>query len=209
MDLKLSPISPLRQILTFGDTKSSTCKRNKERIYWIDSKQYLIVSTGFSYKVISLPDFKTKFFGPTFSEQIRAIDVFNEFVFAGFESKILKLHFSHLVAEFDFAENEISEGLRSMKIFTKFLVVGLDSEIRVFDSADFELLRVIGVGFPVNFLEHPLSYKNKVLVGDGRHLALVNIGSGKKVYSFNDDAGIHQILSKVGKNYLKFINLGC
>ena len=191
------PISPLRQILTFGDTSPTHPDRNKQNIYWIDNQQYLILSTGFSYKVISLPDFKTKFLGPTFAQHIRAIDVFNEFVFIGFENSILKLHFSHVVSDFQFKDNGITEKLTNLKIFTKALVAGFETELRVFDSANLSLLKVINVGFAPEFLTHPLSYKNKVLVGDKHHLVLVNISSGKKIYSFNDDVNIHQILAKV------------
>jgi hypothetical protein len=87
--------------------------------------------------------------------------------------------------------------VESLRIFGKVLLVGLSDGVRVYDSASLELEKEVVLGFSGRLIENPLSYKNKVLVSDGQHVALVNIQSGKKLFSFQDEAKLHKILHEV------------
>lgn len=189
------PISPYRSILSFGNTgKPENSPSHLQHFYWIDNQQYMLLSTEKSYKIISLPEFKTKFMGPTFKENIRGITCYNEHVFVAFEKKVSKLHLFHLLDEIKF---EGSEKVNCVRIFGKILLVGMDGWLGIYESDSLKLVRRIDVGFQVKMLEHPLAYKNKVLVSDGQHVMLINVNTGKKLFSFQDESSIFQILKSV------------
>lgn len=52
-------ITPYRSIGSFADGKDC-------HFYSIEQKMYMILTTGKTYKIMSLPDLKIKFLSPTF-----------------------------------------------------------------------------------------------------------------------------------------------
>jgi hypothetical protein len=189
------PITPYRSILSFGNSNANPLEPNHlQHFYWIDNQQYLLLCTEKAYKIVSLPQFKTKFMGPTFEENIKAISCYNENVFIAFKNKITKLHLFHVLNELKFNESEV---VFTLRIFQKILLVGLNGALRVYDSDTMTLVNEIHTGFDVKLIEHPLTYKNKVLVSDGKHVMLVNVNSGKKIFSYSDDPAVHKILQEV------------
>lgn len=193
--MQILPITPYRSILSFGNPNINPKQPSHlQHFYWIDNQQYILLSTEKAYKIISLPQFKTKFMGPTFKENIRGITCYNENVFIAFKNRILKLHLFHVLDEVKFQE---SETIFNIQIFQKILLVGTNRSLNVYDSDTMTLVTQIHLGFAAQLIEHPLTYKNKVLVSNGKHVVLVNINSGKKLFSYNDDPTIHQILQKV------------
>ena len=189
------PLVPYRSILSFGNPSIDPENPGyHQHFYWIDNQQYLLLTTEKAFKIISLPEFKTKFMGPTFKDKICGISCYNENVFIAFEKRILKLHLFHILDQIKFPE---SETVQSLKIFGKILLVGMKDSLKVYDSANLRLINEINLGFPASLMEHPLTYKNKVLLSDGTHVVLVNVNSAKKLFSYNDDQDMHVILSKV------------
>ena len=152
----------------------------------------MIISTGKSFKIISLPEFKIKFMGPSFKEEIISLNVFNEIVFVAFPHKLVKLHLFHKLDEI-----KTEDPILNMRMFSKALVLSFSNYLVVYDSKDLTALNRVNVGFAGMILEHPLTYKNKILVSDRKHVKLVNVNTGKEIFSFNDNPNLHAILSKV------------
>jgi hypothetical protein len=197
------PITPYRSILSFGNPSINSTKPNHlQHFYWIDNQQYLLLSTEKAYKIISLPQFKTKFMGPTFQEDIKGITCYNENVFIAFENRIQKLHLFHVLDEIKFDKSQI---IFNIQIFQKILLVGMNGSLNVYDSDTMTLVNQIHLGFDAKLIEHPLTYKNKVLVSDGKHIILVNINTGKKLFSYSDDQTVHNILQEV--RYFHYLTL--
>ena len=90
MSKKSILLKPYRTIGLFVDD-------NKPFYYSIGKKSYLAASTGRSFKIYKMPEFKIKLLGPDLSHKIRAITAHNENVFLAAGSSIHQFHYYHQV----------------------------------------------------------------------------------------------------------------
>jgi hypothetical protein len=69
-----------------------------------------------------LPDMKVKLAGPTFNSKITSIEAFNEYLYVATGKFIFKLHYYHIVDEYEFPEN-----ILGIMLFGQIMIVALEN----------------------------------------------------------------------------------
>lgn len=86
-----------QEALSFVRKIGCFCEGGIVKSYSMSSKDYILVQTGNSYKIITQVDLKIKMISPLFEKDIWFIEVYNEFVQVYFEKSVIKMHFSHCI----------------------------------------------------------------------------------------------------------------
>ena len=179
------PIEPYRSI---GSFVSSNCSNT----YSIDKKSYLVCPTGFSYKILSLPDLKIKILSPSLPEQIKFVNSVNEFTFALTRSTLYKFNFSHLVKSLNFEHSFTAFNVLGKMLFMAFE----NGTIEILDSQTLNSLQKIQTDISVKHLFHPENYLNKILVSNDSTLLLYNVKTNKLIFNFLDEISIAQLFQE-------------
>jgi U3 small nucleolar RNA-associated protein 21 len=149
-------------------------------IFQINKKEYLLVSTLHSFKLMRLPSLKIKLMGPHFPNKIRAICAVNERIFIATKNKIHRLHYYHIEKTY---MSGFDDKITCLLNFGGRLICGdRDGNLQIFDEKTGEKLLIHQFGWSILKLVHPNTYLNKILVAGNQNLILFNIMTGKLIF---------------------------
>ena len=178
--------------------------------YSIDTKSYLIVTTGRSYKILSLPDLKIKLLSPCFGKKITNLAAYNEFVLLTHSRCLKKMKFQHLVEKMKFTSD-----ITSFYLLGKYLILTFkDKKVKLIHSGNF----IVEVEFELNFvcegILHPETYLNKVIFYSKKSMCLYNFNTEFMLFNYGEDDNISEILQNdeistmVNSSSLDIISIG-
>lgn len=145
-------------------------------IFKINKKEYLLVSTIHSFKLMKLPSLKIKLMGPHFPNKIRAVSAVNERIYVATKNIIHRLHYYHIEKTYT---SVFEDKINCLLNFGNKLICGdQQGNLQVFDEKTGESLLVHQFGWNIQKVIHPNTYLNKILVAGGHHLILFNIMTG-------------------------------
>ena len=145
-------------------------------IFQINRKEYLLVSTIHSFKLMKLPSLKIKLMGPHFPNRIRAVSAVNERIYVATKNIIHRLHYYHIektyISSFD-------DKITCILNFGNKLISGdQQGGLQVFEEKTAESILIHQFNWPIKKIIHPNTYLNKILVAGGHNLILFNIMTG-------------------------------
>ena len=177
------PLSPYKSIGMVLDGNSSYR-------YDINGKAYLALTTGKSYKIYSLPTLSIKFLSPSFDSVIDQVVCLNEEVFVVLGNRIVKMRFSHQTNEISFDCQ-----INCVYLIGRLLLVSLQNgSVHILHSADFSDQGYFNVEFKVERMFHPLGYLNKIILYSKDNMALYNINTKEKLFSYREDREVGKLL---------------
>lgn len=178
--------------------------------YSIDTQSYLIVTTGRSYKILSLPDLKIKLLSPCFGKEITNLAAYNEFVLLTHDRYLKKMKFQHLVEKMKFSSDIIS-----FYLLGKYLVLTFkDKKVRIIHSGNFTVEKDFELDFICEGILHPDAYLNKIIFFSKKSMCLYNFNTEYQLFNYLEDDKISKILENdeistmVNSSSLDIISIG-